>query len=63
MKPICPIWIMKRNTNLPIIPAPLAFVSLSFQEQRADLAASVGCAPIVIVVIRAILLLFIFFPL
>jgi hypothetical protein len=48
--------------QLPIIPEPLAFVSLSRQEQRADPEASMGCALIVMVGILAILLLFIFFP-
>ena len=50
------------NHQLPIIPEPLAFVSLSRQEQRADPEASMGCALIVMVAILAILLLFIFFP-
>jgi hypothetical protein len=48
--------------QLPIIPEPLAFVSLSRQEQRADPEASMGCALIVMVGMLAILLLFIFFP-
>ena len=48
--------------QLPIIPEPLAFVSLSRQEQRADPEASMGCALIMMLVMLAILVLFIFFP-
>jgi hypothetical protein len=48
--------------QLPIIPEPLAFVSLSRQEQRADPVASMGCALLVTIAILAILVLFIFFP-
>jgi hypothetical protein len=48
--------------RLPIIPEPLAFVSLSRQEQRADPMASMGCAFLVTLVILAILIVFIFLP-
>jgi hypothetical protein len=48
--------------QLPIIPEPLAFVSLSRQEQRADPETAMGCALIMMIVILAILTLFILFP-
>jgi hypothetical protein len=48
--------------TLPIIPEPLALVSLSRQEQRADPEASMGCALLVTVAILALLIVFIFFP-
>jgi hypothetical protein len=48
--------------QLPIIPEPLAFVSLSRQEQRADPEAAMGCALMITIIILAILVLFIFFP-
>lgn len=48
--------------QLPIIPEPLAFLSLSRQEERADPVASMGCALIVMIVILALLALFIVFP-
>ena len=48
--------------TLPIIPEPLAFISLSRQEQRADPLASMGCAFIVTLVILALLLFFIWMP-
>jgi hypothetical protein len=48
--------------TLPIIPEPLAFISLSRQEQRADPLASMGCAFIVTLVILALLVFFIWLP-
>jgi hypothetical protein len=48
--------------RLPIIPEPLAFVSLSRKERRADPLASMGCALLVALSILALLLLFIVFP-
>lgn len=48
--------------RLPIIPEPLAFVSLSRQERRADPLASMGCALIVALSILALVVLFIVFP-
>jgi hypothetical protein len=48
--------------RLPIIPEPLAFITLSRQERRADPVASMGCALIVAVVIMALLILFIWLP-
>lgn len=48
--------------TLPIIPEPLAFVSLSREEQRADPVASMGCALLVTLFILGLLVLFIVFP-
>jgi len=48
--------------QLPIIPEPLALLSLSRQEQRADPEATMGCALLVTVGIVALLVLFIYFP-
>lgn len=48
--------------QLPIIPEPLAFISLSREEQRADPVASMGCALIVTTTILALVVLFIFAP-
>jgi hypothetical protein len=48
--------------ELPIIPQPLALISLSRREQRADPEASMGCALIVTVAILIVLVVFIFFP-
>lgn len=48
--------------RLPIIPEPLAFITLSRQERRADPVASMGCALLVAVVIMALLILFIWLP-
>lgn len=48
--------------RLPIIPEPLAFVSLSRQERRADPLASMGCALFVALSILALVVLFIVFP-
>jgi hypothetical protein len=48
--------------RLPIIPEPLAFISLSRQERRADPIVSMGCALIVAVVILGFLLLFLWLP-
>jgi hypothetical protein len=48
--------------RLPIIPEPLAFVSLSRQERRADPMTSMGCALIVTLIILAFLVLFLCFP-
>jgi hypothetical protein len=48
--------------RLPIIPEPLAFISLSRREQRADPAASMGCAFIVTTLILILVSIFILFP-
>lgn len=48
--------------RLPIIPEPLAFISLSRQEQRADPLASMGCALIIAVVILTLIIYYIFMP-
>jgi len=48
--------------RLPIIPEPLAFISLSRQERRADPVASMGCALIVAIIIMSFLILFIWLP-
>lgn len=48
--------------HLPIIPEPLAFLSLSRSEQRADPVASMGCAFIVMIVILAFVVFFILVP-
>jgi hypothetical protein len=48
--------------RVPIIPEPLAFISLSRQEQRADPEASMGCALVVALIILAFLVLFILWP-
>jgi hypothetical protein len=48
--------------RLPIIPEPLAFISLSRQEQRADPLASMGCALAVALVILGFLIVFILRP-
>jgi hypothetical protein len=48
--------------RLPIIPEPLAFVSLSRTERRADPLASMGCALLVALSILALVVLFIVFP-
>jgi hypothetical protein len=48
--------------RLPIIPEPLAFISLSRQERRADPQSSMGCALIVALIILGFLVLFISRP-
>ena len=48
--------------RLPIIPEPLAFISLSRHEQRADPVASMGCAFLVTAGILALVLLFLWMP-
>ena len=48
--------------RLPIIPEPLAFISLSRREQRADPAASMGCAFIVTTLILLLAAISILFP-
>lgn len=48
--------------RLPIIPEPLAFISLSRSESRADPVASMGCALIVALVILAIVVVIVLFP-
>ncbi len=48
--------------RLPIIPEPLAFVSLSRSESRADPVASMGCALVVALVILAIVVVVVLFP-
>jgi hypothetical protein len=48
--------------RVPIIPEPLAFISLSRQERRADPEASMGCALLVALMILAFLVLFIVWP-
>jgi hypothetical protein len=48
--------------RLPIIPEPLAFVSLSRSERRADPIASMGCALLVALSILALVVFFIVIP-
>jgi hypothetical protein len=48
--------------RIPIIPEPLAFISLSRHEQRADPAASMGCAFIVTTLILILVVIFILSP-
>jgi hypothetical protein len=48
--------------RLPIIPEPLAFVSLSRSERRADPVASMGCALLVALAILGLIVLFILVP-
>jgi hypothetical protein len=48
--------------RIPIIPEPLAFVSLSRQEQRADPVASMGCALVVAILILGLVVWFILLP-
>jgi hypothetical protein len=48
--------------RLPIIPEPLAFVSLSRREQRADPVASMGCALVVTLVILGLVILLLAVP-
>jgi hypothetical protein len=48
--------------RLPIIPEPLAFISLSRREQRADPAASMGCAFIVTTLILILVAICILVP-
>ena len=48
--------------RLPIIPEPLAFISLSRSESRADPVASMGCALLIAVVILAVVAVIVLFP-
>jgi hypothetical protein len=50
------------NHQLPIIPEPLAFISLSRREQRADPVTSMGCALVVTLVILGFVVFFILRP-
>ncbi|HET7036934.1 MAG TPA: hypothetical protein VFI42_14715 [Thermomicrobiaceae bacterium] len=48
--------------KLPIIPEPLAFISLSRSEQRADPAASMGCALLMAFIILAVFAFLVLVP-
>jgi hypothetical protein len=48
--------------TLPLVPEPLAFLSLSRQERRVDPVASMGCAFLITLGILALVILFILLP-
>lgn len=57
-----PDWEYTAEHKLPIIPEPLGLISLSRNERRADPAATMGCAALVVLFVVLALGLLILFP-
>ncbi|HEX5441329.1 MAG TPA: hypothetical protein VFW76_10620 [Ktedonobacterales bacterium] len=57
-----PRWEYEGQHQVPLIPEPLGFISLTRSEKRVDPLASMGCAVIIVLVMVFILALIIVFP-
>ncbi len=57
-----PDWEYAAEHKVPLIPEPLGLVSLVREERRADPAASMGCAVLIVLAAVAVLMLFVVFP-
>ncbi len=57
-----PHWEYEGQHQVPLIPEPLGFISLSRSEKRVDPLASMGCAVLIVFALIVILALIIVFP-